>query len=141
MLILIRGLPGSGKTKIARTFDSEIFEADDYFMKDGVYSFDASKLAQAHQFCQENVRRKLNRYSEVIVSNTFTQRWEMEPYFEIAADADCRVTVLSLFDAGLTDEELSARNVHGVPVSAISRMRARFEHDWRNANPLAPWDR
>jgi len=50
---LIRGLPGSGKTTMAKKIEGfEHFEADQYFEKDGSYEFDPSELNSAHEECQ-----------------------------------------------------------------------------------------
>jgi hypothetical protein len=32
-----------------------------------------------------------------------------------------------LFDAGLSDEQLAERNLHGVPVAQIKKMRDRWD--------------
>ncbi len=148
MLYIIRGLPGSGKNTLGENLadwndsrlDHEVFAADDYFVDDdGVYRFDPSKLPEAHAQCQENVKRALRSHwaAVVVVANTFTQRWEMEPYLAMSDE----VTVIDLFDAGLTDEALAARNTHGVPVEAIRAMRARYEHSWKDGDPRPPWER
>lgn len=140
-LILVRGLPGSGKSTIARVLDLSTYEADDYFAffsHDGVYAFDPSLLPQAHADCQRRTRDALEHGLSCVVSNTFAQRWEMQPYIEMAEELGARLTVLSLFDGGCTDAELAARNKHGVPVETITAMRERWEHDWRNSSPKRP---
>lgn len=130
-LVIIRGLPGSGKTTYAaRNFPNAYrVSADDFFTgADGVYRFDPSKIAQAHAACQGHVLHALNaRLHPVVVHNTFTQRWEFSLYLYMAAVLNVPVTVRDLYDGGLTDEELAARCVHGVPVAAIAAMRARYE--------------
>ena len=40
-LILLRGLPGSGKLTFAKLICNQHVEADMYFMQDGEYKFDA----------------------------------------------------------------------------------------------------
>ena len=39
------------------------------------------------------------------------------------------------------DDYFMERNIHGVPLEAIEAMRTRYEDDWQNGNPLAPWER
>ena len=144
MLILVRGLPGSGKSSFAGNFESaEVFAADDFFYRrgEGKYAFDPTLLGEAHAYCQRATRSALYAGSVVVVTNTFSQRWELEPYFKIAAEVDTRVVVVDLFDAGLDDEALAERGLHGVTASGIATMRARWEHDWKNGDPRAPWER
>ncbi len=145
-LTLIRGISGCGKTTLARQLtlggSRKLLAADDYFVgDDGVYHFDPSGLPKAHAWCQEEALSAMEQGLHVIVHNTFTQRWEMEPYLQMATQYGYQVTVASIYDGGLTDEELAERNEHGVPLAGISQMRERFEHDWRNGNPKPPWER
>ena len=145
ILYLIRGLPSSGKTQLGWDFKTDcMFAADDYFIVDGKYQFDPAKLHRAHEGCQLNTIYAMKGYKQrVVVHNTFTQRWEMEPYLAMARKYSYRVVVVSLFDGGCTDEELEMRScrTHNVPIEAIVRMRERYEHDWKGGNPLPPWER
>jgi len=92
-LILLRGLPGSGKSTVAKLFDKALhFEADMYFLDaDGNYQFDASKIKNAHNWCRHSVMDAMKEgHPIVVVSNTFTQEWEMEVYYLLAEDFhDC----------------------------------------------------
>jgi len=143
ILILIRGLSASGKSSLSTLFDGYCFAADDYFTDPlGAYNFDPSKLPEAHAECQRRTKDSLAKGRAItVVTNTFSCRWEMEPYFKLAEDFDCRVHVIDLFDGGLTNEELVERNLHGVPVETISDMRDRWEHNWKDGNPIPPWER
>lgn len=144
MLILVRGLPGSGKSSFAGNFEAaEVFAADDYFYKrgEGKYAFDPTLLGEAHKYCQRATYFALYAGRDVVVTNTFSCRWELEPYLKFAAEVDTQVTVVDLFDGGLTDEGLAERGLHGVTASGIATMRARWEHDWKNGDPRAPWER
>lgn len=141
-LILIRGLPGAGKSEMSRLFDGPTFAADDYFYErgDGVYDFHPQLLTAAHQLCQERTLKALNgEHLVAVVTNTFSQRWELEPYLRMAEEGSHGVWVIDLFDGGLTNSQLAARGLHGVPVEGIAAMRSRWEHDWRNGDPVAPW--
>jgi predicted kinase len=140
-LILVRGLPGSGKTTLAKLFGVSMVAADDFFMEDKEYVFDPSKLSSAHQWCLTEAETRLESRESVVVHNTFTQRWEMEPYIKIAKKSGVHLSVVSTYDGGCTDKELAERNSHGVPLRSVEDMRKRWEFDWKSGNPLAPWER
>jgi len=149
---LIKGLSGSGKSHLARRMSTgygpvDVCSADTYFLKRCkktgrplAYEFDASKLGEAHAQCLEMFKASF-RENCVAVANTFSCRWEMQPYIDHVANVGGNVVVIDLYDAGLTDCELAERNTHDVPRATISAMRARYEHDWQNGDPLPPWER
>lgn len=120
-LILVRGLPGSGKSTFARELSGAGYkhlEADQYFVDDitGEYVFFPASVKYAHKWCQYATRELLRDGFNVVVSNTFTQLWEMEPYFKLGAE---RVTIVECTG--------HYGNVHGVPGEAVVKMRARWE--------------
>ena len=58
-LFLVRGISGSGKTTFAKELGGVHFETDNYFMVDGEYKFDGTKLKEAHQWCQNEVNNAM----------------------------------------------------------------------------------
>jgi len=144
-LYLIRGLPGSGKSTLAYTVSAgsgaPVYEADQHFETSSGYQFDPARLTAAHMECLGRARVRLVYGQRVVVSNTFSCRWEMEPYLRAAKANSARVTVIDLFDAGLDDAALAARCKHGVPVERIADMRARWEHNWGEGDPRHPRQR
>lgn len=124
-LILLRGLPGSGKSTFARfvySLSDNILqrEADVWFeiFNDG--KFDPKKLGRAHQWCQEETLRCLKAGFTVIVSNTFTQEWEMEPYLKMAEELGIMAHVLTM------NNHHGNKSVHNVPDETMQKMRQRF---------------
>jgi predicted kinase len=131
ILTLVRGLPGSGKSTFANTITNKysVCEADKFFYdKEGNYNFDGSKLRQAHEWCREQVeiRMKDNEanpqyYPEIVVSNTFTQEWEMEAYYKLAEQYGYKVFSI------IVENRHGGVNEHGVPAEKLEQMRNRFE--------------
>ena len=120
-LFLLRGLPGSGKTTLAKSIGGMHMEADKYFMDEGEYKFDASKLKEAHAWCQNAARVWMtNSVPKVVISNTFTQAWEMDYYFELAKEHGYRVYSL------VVENRHGGENVHNVPKEKIEEMARRF---------------
>lgn len=126
-LIIIRGLPGSGKSTLARKIGETIqgnwahYEADMFFMDDeGNYNWDRNKIREAHEWCQKGVDHELEYGRTAIVSNTFTTKRELRPYFEIARKHGIIPTVL------LCQNDWGS--VHNVPEETMNAMRLRFEY-------------
>ena len=120
-LILLRGLPGSGKSTLAKRICNQHVEADMFFMQDGEYKFDASKLKQAHEWCQEKTETWMKMGYHICVSNTFTQEWEMDAYYKLAEHYGYRVHSL------IVENRHSGINEHNVPIDKLEQMKNRFE--------------
>ena len=127
-LVLLRGLPGSGKSTTARILGAGSsgtahYEADMYFMRDGEYKFDMTQIKEAHKWCQGSVERAmmLGHYATIIVSNTFTQEWEMEVYYKLAKEWGYQVTSL------IVENRHGGKNIHGVPQETLDKMKQRFD--------------
>jgi predicted kinase len=123
-LFLIRGLPGSGKTTLAEQLGYPVFEADQYFIdsETNEYKFDASKLKIAHKWCQLRVEHSMeDNIDKIVVSNTFTQEWEMDTYYELAKKYG--YTVFSI----IVENRHGGVNQHGVPEDKLQQMADRFE--------------
>lgn len=90
-LILLRGLPGSGKSMLAKVLSENghwpVFSVDDYFTDpvSGAYEFRFAENHLAYQQCRDQTEKAMRQGSDkIFLDNTFTMDWEMEPYFELA---------------------------------------------------------
>jgi len=123
-LYIVRGIPGSGKSTFAQSLDCPVFEADQYFIdsETGEYKFDGSKIKLAHNWCKLRVEQSMEDGSQKIaVSNTFTQEWEMDAYYELAKQYGYRVFSL------IVENRHGGVNEHGVPEDKLELMKNRFE--------------
>jgi predicted kinase len=126
-LFLLRGLPGSGKSTLAKMLVGDKNychkEADMYFVdRVGNYNFNPSQLKDAHKWCQDEIEFAMKYdHSPVVVSNTFTQEWEMQSYYELAEKYGYRVHSL------IVENRHGGVNEHGVPEDKLEIMKNRFE--------------
>jgi predicted kinase len=122
-LILLRGLPGSGKSTLAESLSGEYHvEADMFFIKEGEYKFDGSKIKDAHNWCQGVVDLWMSeKIPKIVVSNTFTQEWEMEAYYKMAETWGYKVFSI------VVENRHGGKNIHGVPEDKLEIMKERFE--------------
>jgi predicted kinase len=128
-LYLLRGLPGSGKSTLAREIGDGFVEADMFFISDGEYKFDGSKIKDAHAWCKSTVREWMEinsntwgiEYANIAVSNTFTQEWEMEDYYRLAKEYGYKVFSM------IVENRHGGVNQHGVPEEKLEQMKNRFE--------------
>ncbi|CAH6891157.1 NEDD4-binding protein 2 isoform X3 [Phodopus roborovskii] len=134
VLVLLRGLPGSGKSFLARTLQEDnpsgvILSTDDYFYINGQYQFDVKYLGEAHEWNQNRAKEAFEKkVSPVIIDNTNLQAWEMKPYVALSQKHKYKV----LFREPDTwwkfkPKELARRNIHGVSKEKIARMLEHYQ--------------
>ncbi|NWV09075.1 N4BP2 protein, partial [Ptilonorhynchus violaceus] len=135
VLVLLRGVPGSGKSYLARNLLEDnpggiILSTDDYFYKHGQYHYDPDCLGEAHDWNRKRAKEAFEmRISPIIIDNTNIQAWEMKPYVTLAQQFKYKV----MFREPDTwwkfkPKELERRNIHGVSKEKIKRMLERYEH-------------
>lgn len=120
----MRGLPGSGKdTYIKNRWNPDkvtICSADHFFMIDGEYRFDKTKLGLAHAACMRDFLRALaNDVEIVIVNNTNINVHEISPYAAVASAMEYQFEIIEI-EAKI--EHCIARNSHGVSAQQIGAM-------------------
>ena len=122
-LYIVRGLPGSGKSTFAKKLLQEgkvqqHLEADEFMTdENGDYKFDPSILQKCHQQCQMWVKYYLDRGQSVVVSNTFSRKWEILMYTRMGVEFE------------VIEMDGNYQNIHNVPQFIIDNMKNRWE-EW-----------
>lgn len=121
-LIIVRGLPGSGKSTFAKLLGRAICTADDYHTdRAGNYNWKPQNVSKAHEWCQRKCRRFMQAGIEnVIVANTSTTEAEIRPYIMMAKKLGYRV-----FSVVMENRHYGV-NLHNVPQATMDKMLMRF---------------
>lgn len=140
VMVVMRGLPGSGKSYIVSMFKEKygkscvVCSADEYFFRNGIYRFEQSKLVYAHNFCQEKAEKACRMNTPVvIIDNTNVCRWEMDFYRQLAnTKSYIQLVVEPKTPWKFNPEVLASKNSHGITVEIVQR---RLEQ-WELVRPL-----
>lgn len=125
-LILLRGLPGSGKSALAEVLSENnkypVLSIDSYFTDvNGNYDFRYNENHLAYKACESQTEAQMKlEIEKIVLDNTFTMDWEMEPYHKMASVFGYRVFVLTV------ENRHEGKNVHSIPEEQIERMREKF---------------
>lgn len=139
-VVILRGLPGSGKSHYAKSLCDELVNndeskfvvcsTDDYFYTESGYRFDKAKLSEYHNLNLARFIRALAQGIElVILDNTNIKKWEFSAYLEAAHALNYQVKEVVVGE--IKDKAMQhlyyQRNVHKVPLRTINKMAYQFE--------------
>ncbi|MFL5753579.1 MAG: AAA family ATPase [Bacteroidia bacterium] len=127
-LIVLRGLPGSGKSSLAELLSENgkypVYSIDSFFTDpiSGEYHFDFSRNHLAYKKCEEDVKNAMSLSLEkIFVDNTFTIEWELEPYFKLAAQFKYRLFVLTV------ENRHGNKNIHNISEEQLKKMADKYK--------------
>lgn len=126
-LIILRGLPGAGKTTLVEILSDNkwpVYSIDDYFTdpKTGDYKFEFDKNHLAYKQCAFRAEEAMkNKTEKIFIDNTFTMEWEMEPYFDLAGKYSYKLFVMTV------ENRHGSGNIHGIPEEQLKKMAEKFK--------------
>jgi len=96
VMVIVRGVPGSGKSTFAKEICGNAYEVNDgywfpyhyeadmyYYDKYGKYKWSAEESKNAHKYCQLKTEAAMLLDRPVVVSNTFIKEWEFNEYIKL----------------------------------------------------------
>lgn len=141
---IMRGIPGSGKSTVAKMIargcfpgqanldgsqwlsDAVIHSTDDLCMVDGEYQFDIALAGERHAQNLQNFKDSCAAGKPcVIVDNTNVKVEQYRPYLKAAEAEGYRVVFVELPHPAPI--EAARRNAHGVPIEVIVQMIMDWE--------------
>jgi broad-specificity NMP kinase len=139
--IILRGLPGTGKTIMAQLLStiaapgkSVTLGADSFFTSEGKFSFDKTRLKEAHESTFADFKAEIEKQTPlIIVDNTNIKNFHYWHYLDWAQRNGYIVGILTMPHNDVSNRELAERNVHGVDQNTIRRMRHSFEWEIERA--------
>lgn len=136
--ILLRGLPGSGKSFLAKQLVGEqgkILSTDDFFIDEqGNYNWDVGQLDRAHHWTRERIKRALEQgVSPIILDNTNVSKWELRtlrPLVIYAEDQGYEVKIEQPTTPWAFDvKKLAEKNTHGLTEELIGKKLNKWYSD------------
>lgn len=124
-LLVLQGVPGSGKSTVALTLSqltgAVICSADQYFYRLGLgeYKFERNRLGEAHSYCHDKAEACLKEGLSVIIDNTNILQKHAQVYFDLAKKSNATIGVIRCHG--------QFESVHGVPEETVNRMRDQME--------------
>lgn len=125
-LIIIRGAPSTGKTRLAQKIKEEegaiVFNNDTLIEINGIYKWNEELALQAHCENQKLLMQSMRKGDELLVlDNTNVSPYECIPHIRLAKYYGYQYKVIET--SKLIDiKELEKRNKHNVPASVIEEM-------------------
>ena len=135
---IMSGVSGSGKSTYAKKLISDlpsdrfgcIVSADNFFMRNGTYQFDASLLSLAHGTCFRQfilaMTDEIAPYDLIVVDNTGTSTDELSPYILGAKAFNYDAEIITVNVARNDLHKCAERNAHGAPINVIQSQADRI---------------
>lgn len=121
-LIILRGIPGAGKTTFAELLNGEICCADDYLIINGKYTWSIENSKVAHSKCQEKCESLMEKQTEtIIIANTNTTESQLHIYYMLAKQFGYKVFSV------IVENRHNGKSTHSVPEETINKMINRFQ--------------
>jgi NEDD4-binding protein 2 len=137
-LVLMRGIPGSGKSTkanqikddyILKGYQAEIFSTDDFWMRNGCYEWNRDLLGTAHKWNQIRVENAIkDDIDYIIVDNTNLSSFDVGPYFNLAVKYGIEIEIVNIDTPVQTciDRQINRSEDRRISKEAIEYMASKM---------------
>ena len=133
-VIIIRGLPGSGKSDLCEYLTSHTYiSRDDFWTGPDVdlaigshsYNYHGPRSGDATAWALDRLREAVDADKEtIVVDNTHTTMKEMEQWIKVAESRGYKVKIITVERSFI---DCVKHGTHNVPVEAMVKMAERWE--------------
>jgi predicted kinase len=134
-LIVIRGLPGSGKSAYAETLANNekaiVVSVDAYFQRDGEYKFKSHEISRAYGYIEGQIDVLMQNYTPTIIADGIHQSEKHVQSYQFLADK-YGYSLEIHYPPGEFIWDVSAcykHSIHRVPFRAIKNISDKFERE------------
>lgn len=138
-VIFLRGISGSGKTTLSSKLSNLLgsnktvcCSADNYFIVDGRYTFDFTKISEAHTSCINEMETALcsPNINYIIMDNTHTRMWHLLNAETIAKKYDVKIFYIDIIVPNESHFYICLkRQSHNVPHDVLLEQWNNFEEN------------
>ena len=126
-LYIIRGLPGRGKTTLARQLSDAVYSEDDYWTdKDGSYHFNPDTRTEAFESMAASACVAMGYGVRRFALATAALSWDDNVIVDVIRQAESRGYTVHLIFLPLRP---GRDNIHGVTDADMARFRSTMEHE------------
>lgn len=126
-MILMQGVPGSGKSCIASIIanhiNAKIVSNNDYMVRNNKYCFEPARLNECIEKCQKAAEDHARDGWNIVVDNVNAEPFTVDFYFDLAERHNYRVMVIR---TSRSSDECFNENIHSVPPQSIINMHSRM---------------
>ena len=134
-VIINRGIPASGKSTFTKNIIQTVCNVglsaikcstDDFFMVDGKYRFDPTKLRKHHILNQQKFKTALEQDTYLVIcDNTNIEPWEANIYYQLAKEYNYEVILMNFEPRDIASHlqaQVNGDYEHNIPKEVLESM-------------------